>query len=94
VSLWFCELIIMQEEWVICRIFHKTGEKKNVVVQGQSYGNREAVSSPGSGSLTPLECQFQSPMQGVQNPFVMSNQENDINSIYMTVVPVKSFSLS
>jgi hypothetical protein len=84
----------MQEEWVICRIFHKTGEKKNVVVQGQSYGNREAVSSPGSGSLTPLECQFQSPMQGVQNPFVMSNQENDINSIYMTVVPVKSLSLS
>lgn len=69
---------------MICRIFHKTGEKKNVVVQGQSYGQREVASSPSSGSLGPLECQFQSPMQGVQNPFVMSsNQENDIKSLLL-----------
>ena len=68
---------------MICRIFHKTGEKKNGVVQGQSNGNREAASSPSSGSLTPLECQFQGPMQGVQNPFVMSNQENDIKSLLL-----------
>ncbi|CBI40758.3 unnamed protein product, partial [Vitis vinifera] len=26
-----------KEEWVICRIFHKTGEKKNPMFQGQAY---------------------------------------------------------
>lgn len=79
----------MQEEWVICRIFHKNGEKKNLLLQGQSYGLREAASSPSSGSLPALletqtrllECQFQSPMQGVQNPFLFGNQENDMKSL-------------
>nr|POE79086.1 protein cup-shaped cotyledon 3 [Quercus suber] len=36
-----------KEEWVICRIFHKAGEKKNPLFQGQSY-LLEAASSPTS----------------------------------------------
>ncbi|KAF5747255.1 protein CUP-SHAPED COTYLEDON 3 [Tripterygium wilfordii] len=50
----------MQEEWVICRIFHKTGEKKNGFLQGHSYLLGPAASFPiitttsSSSSLPPL----------------------------------------
>ncbi|XP_038897088.1 protein CUP-SHAPED COTYLEDON 3-like [Benincasa hispida] len=62
-----------KEEWVICRIFHKNGEKKNPLFQCQTYLLESALSSSTtSNSLPPLlettatttttlvECQSQS----------------------------------
>ncbi|XVF35798.1 hypothetical protein REPUB_Repub19eG0001600 [Reevesia pubescens] len=78
-----------KEEWVICRIFHKTGEKKNGLAQGQSY-ILEVSSSP-TTSLPPLLetptpfLESQSPMQG-QNPFLIHYQENDLKSLINPVV--------
>ncbi|KAF3972736.1 hypothetical protein CMV_003775 [Castanea mollissima] len=83
-----------KEEWVICRIFHKAGEKKNSLFQGQSY-LLEAASSPTSGSLPPLletptttllECQSQNSMQDLQNHFLINQQENDLKSLINPVV--------
>ncbi|RDX83496.1 Protein CUP-SHAPED COTYLEDON 3, partial [Mucuna pruriens] len=60
-----------KEEWVICRIFHKCGEKRTTLVQ-QVQGHSDACSSPTKSSLLPplhasstsftleLECQSQS----------------------------------
>ncbi|KAG2698053.1 hypothetical protein I3760_07G133100 [Carya illinoinensis] len=68
-----------KEEWVICRIFHKKGEKKNPLLQGQNY-LLEAASSATSGSLPPLleevpntllECQ----LQDLQNSLLINNQD-------------------
>ncbi|XWS14343.1 hypothetical protein CRYUN_Cryun35bG0001500 [Craigia yunnanensis] len=80
-----------KEEWVICRIFHKTGEKKNALAQGQSY-ILEVSSSPIS-SLPPLletstpflESQSQTPKL-VQNPYLIHRQENDLKSLINPVV--------
>ncbi|XP_007018687.2 PREDICTED: protein CUP-SHAPED COTYLEDON 3 isoform X2 [Theobroma cacao] len=80
-----------KEEWVICRIFHKTGEKKTALAQGQSF-ILEVSSSPAS-SLPPLletptpflESQSQTPMQA-QNSFVIHRQENDLKSLINPVV--------
>ncbi|KAG6644776.1 protein CUP-SHAPED COTYLEDON 3-like [Carya illinoinensis] len=85
-----------KEEWVICRIFHKIGEKKNSFLQGQSY-LLEALSSPNRTCLclpplletptTLLECQFQTPiMPGIQSPLLINNQENDLKSLIHPVV--------
>ncbi|XP_022769445.1 protein CUP-SHAPED COTYLEDON 3-like [Durio zibethinus] len=83
-----------KEEWVICRIFHKTGEKKNALAQGSRYILE--VSSP-TTSLPPLletptgptpfllESQSQTPMQA-QNPFLIHRQENDLKSLLNPVV--------
>ncbi|TKY75362.1 CUP-SHAPED COTYLEDON 3 [Spatholobus suberectus] len=58
-----------KEEWVICRIFHKSGEKRTPLLQVQ--GHSDATSSPAKSSLPPLlasptsfklECQSQSPI--------------------------------
>ncbi|KAL6982587.1 Protein CUP-SHAPED COTYLEDON [Sarracenia purpurea var. burkii] len=44
-----------KEEWVICRIHHKIGEKKNPVFQGQNYPLEAACAwSPITGTLPPL----------------------------------------
>ncbi|CAJ1973108.1 unnamed protein product [Sphenostylis stenocarpa] len=63
---------ISKEEWVICRIFHKSGEKKTPLLQVQ--GHSDVSSSPAKNSLPPpllasptsfaleLECQSQSPV--------------------------------
>ncbi|XWS24629.1 hypothetical protein CRYUN_Cryun28dG0119000 [Craigia yunnanensis] len=80
-----------KEEWVICRIFHKTGEKKNILAQGQRY-ILEVSSSP-TISLPPLletptpflESQSQTPKQ-VQNTFLIHRQENDLKSLINPVV--------
>lgn len=79
---------------MICRIFHKAGEKKNGILQGQSYFF-EACSSP-SGSLPPLletqttllECQSQNPnsIEALQNSFVYHQQESDLKSLINPVV--------
>ncbi|XWS20817.1 hypothetical protein CRYUN_Cryun30bG0001800 [Craigia yunnanensis] len=80
-----------KEEWVICRIFHKTGEKKNALAQGQSYILE--VSSSQTTSLPPLletataflESQSQTAMQA-QNPFLIHRQENDLKSLINPIV--------
>ncbi|KAK7409848.1 hypothetical protein VNO78_00206 [Psophocarpus tetragonolobus] len=41
-----------KEEWVICRIFHKSGEKRNALLQVQ--GHSDASSSPTKSSLPTL----------------------------------------
>ncbi|GMJ02801.1 hypothetical protein HRI_003949300 [Hibiscus trionum] len=69
-----------KEEWVICRIFHKKGEKKNGVAQAQRY-ILEVSSSSSSTQLieTPnpfLESQSQTSMQ-TQSSFL----ENDLKSL-------------
>ncbi|KAK7352148.1 hypothetical protein VNO80_17566 [Phaseolus coccineus] len=43
---------ISKEEWVICRIFHKSGEKRTPLLQVQ--GHSDASSSPTKNSLPPL----------------------------------------
>ncbi|XVE56300.1 hypothetical protein DITRI_Ditri03aG0227600 [Diplodiscus trichospermus] len=81
-----------KEEWVICRIFHKSCEKKNALAQGQSY-ILEVSSSPTTNSLPPLletptpflESQSQTPKQA-QNPFLIHRQENDLKSLINPLV--------
>ncbi|KAG5018136.1 Protein CUP-SHAPED COTYLEDON 3 [Glycine soja] len=41
-----------KEEWVICRIFHKSGEKRSPVLQ--VHGHSDASSSPRESALPPL----------------------------------------
>ncbi|KAE8656492.1 Protein CUP-SHAPED COTYLEDON 3 [Hibiscus syriacus] len=74
-----------KEEWVICRIFNKTGEKKNALGQGQSH--MMAVSSSSTTFLPPLlespasasflEYQTQTLMQA-HNSSLIHRQENDL----------------
>uniref|UniRef100_A0A2C9U0R1 NAC domain-containing protein n=1 Tax=Manihot esculenta TaxID=3983 RepID=A0A2C9U0R1_MANES len=74
-----------KEEWVICRIFHKTGEKKNGLVHGQGFV-LEVSSPPISCSLPPLleapstlvKCQDQAPTEVLQNHFLIHHQEASI----------------
>ncbi|EEF52906.1 transcription factor, putative [Ricinus communis] len=80
-----------KEEWVICRIFNKTGEKKNALLQGQRF-LLEATSPPNSCSLpslleapsTLMECQSQAGTDGLQNPFLIQHQENDLKSLLLS----------
>ncbi|KAL2346151.1 hypothetical protein Fmac_000151 [Flemingia macrophylla] len=62
-----------KEEWVICRIFHKSGEKKTPLVQLQGHSSNASTKPPLLSSLTnftlELECQSQSP--------VMIHQDQD-----------------
>ncbi|KAK6939117.1 NAC domain [Dillenia turbinata] len=44
---------LCKEEWVICRIFHKTGEKKNAIFQRQNYV-LEVSNCSASNTLPPL----------------------------------------
>ncbi|KAL4335404.1 hypothetical protein GQ457_07G027740 [Hibiscus cannabinus] len=81
-----------KEEWVICRIFNKSGEKKNVVAQGQSYVM--AVSSSSTSFLPPLLetpgpaafLESQTLMQA-QNSYLINRQENELKSLINSVVP-------
>ncbi|WVZ20434.1 hypothetical protein V8G54_007756 [Vigna mungo] len=45
---------ISKEEWVICRIFHKSAEKRTALLQNQGQGHSDASSSPTKSSLPPL----------------------------------------
>ncbi|KAE8654099.1 Protein CUP-SHAPED COTYLEDON 3 [Hibiscus syriacus] len=79
-----------KEEWVICRIIHKKGEKKNGLAQAQRY-NLDVSSSPTSATTsfphlieTPnpfLESQSRTSMQ-TQTSFL----ENDLKSLINPVV--------
>ncbi|XP_022981910.1 protein CUP-SHAPED COTYLEDON 2-like isoform X2 [Cucurbita maxima] len=89
-----------KEEWVICRIFHKNGEKKNPMFPCHAYLLESAAaalsSSTTSNSLPPLlettpttliECQSQAAMQAFQNPFqIHQPPENDLKSFVSSVV--------
>uniref|UniRef100_A0A9I9DEY4 NAC domain-containing protein n=1 Tax=Cucumis melo TaxID=3656 RepID=A0A9I9DEY4_CUCME len=91
-----------KEEWVICRIFHKNGEKKNSMFQCQTYLLESALSSSTtSNSLPPLletnptttlvECQSQAAMQlqlqAFQNPFqIRQPPENDLKRFMSSVM--------
>ncbi|GLU00086.1 hypothetical protein SLE2022_174800 [Rubroshorea leprosula] len=94
-----------KEEWVICRIFHKSGEKKNGISlsQGQSYLLEVTSSSPSASHLPPLletnqtpllDSQAQSPMQPNCNPYLQiqnHQDENDLKSLIMNpIVPHSS----
>ncbi|KAL2319986.1 hypothetical protein Fmac_028955 [Flemingia macrophylla] len=61
------------KEWVICRIFHKSGEKKTPLLQLQGHSSNASTKPPLLSSLTnftlELECQSQSP--------VMIHQDQD-----------------
>ncbi|KAF8405590.1 hypothetical protein HHK36_010497 [Tetracentron sinense] len=73
-----------KEEWVICRIFHKTGEKKNPFLQAHSY--LLEASSSHSTSLPPLLespgklLESHSPIHTLQNPHLI-HQENDLKAL-------------
>ncbi|XP_021912315.1 protein CUP-SHAPED COTYLEDON 3 [Carica papaya] len=65
-----------KEEWVICRIFHKTGEKKNSVAAAAA----ASVLSPSRSSLAPVLLENQTPLLESQthqtspgNPFVTNH---------------------
>lgn len=81
----------LQEEWVICRIFHKTVEKKNGLVHGQGF-LLEAASPPISSSLpslleapsSMLECLAQAPTEALQNPFLIHHRESDLKSLLVS----------
>ncbi|KAJ8772747.1 hypothetical protein K2173_027924 [Erythroxylum novogranatense] len=73
-----------KEEWVICRIFHKNGEKKAaLVLQGQSFFLDPSSSPCNSNSLPPLLEAPAKMVDTLQNPFLVScnNQENDLKSL-------------
>lgn len=79
-------LYVTQEEWVICRIFHKIGEKKNIL-QGQNYLMR-ASSFYNPTSLPPLlepppSLEDQSPLLQFQNqnPPLYHSQESDLKAL-------------
>ncbi|XP_011041171.1 PREDICTED: protein CUP-SHAPED COTYLEDON 3 isoform X2 [Populus euphratica] len=83
-----------KDEWVICRIFHKKGEKKDVFLQAeQGYHLLEVYSPANSGSLPPLldassasffdQCQSKNKViDALQNAFLITeHQENDLKSL-------------
>lgn len=67
---------------MICRIFHKVGEKKNGGCFVQQSYLFESAASDGNTTLPPLmePSQSQNPIETLQNPFVI-NQENDLKSL-------------
>ncbi|KAM5573960.1 NAC domain-containing protein 100 [Rosa sericea] len=81
-----------KDEWVICRIHNKSGDKKNPMqAQGQGEGQQSnflqqvveaASASSKTGCLPPLlECQSQTTHQNpsfLQSPSLMQIQENDL----------------
>ncbi|XAR64281.1 hypothetical protein NMG60_11024558 [Bertholletia excelsa] len=70
-----------KEEWVICRIFHKVGEKKSPLFQGQSYSLPALLEAANTGVTTALESQSQDPI--IQNPFLIHHhfQDSDLKSL-------------
>lgn len=90
-----------KEEWVICRIIHKTGEKKNGVAAAQGLGYILELSLLSSTTKTTncfrplletstplLESQTQTSMQAAHNSFL----EHDLKSLINPVVyPANGF---
>ncbi|KAF4349379.1 hypothetical protein CsatB_007906 [Cannabis sativa] len=88
-----------KEEWVICRIYHKTGEKKNPIFHGRQSclpALLEAQPTPtpmkaSSSLLEEYEFTTQNPMRTIpsQNLFLNSGSGNDLKSL-ITNNPVVS----
>ncbi|KAH6778269.1 NAC Apical domain transcriptional regulator superfamily protein [Perilla frutescens var. hirtella] len=81
-----------KEEWVICRIFHKMPDKKNLVqMQGQNYLFYNPSCS--ANSLPPLlESQDQSTiLLQNQNPLFIHTQESNIKTLINPVVSEAGF---
>ncbi|KAL7174928.1 hypothetical protein ACSBR2_028688 [Camellia fascicularis] len=82
-----------KEEWVICRIIQRTGEKRNAMFGGQSYLFEAYSSSATTDSLPPLleyettpattamlESQSHYPIHSLhQNPFLIHYHHQDID---------------
>ncbi|KAJ6680866.1 PROTEIN CUP-SHAPED COTYLEDON 3-LIKE [Salix koriyanagi] len=95
-----------KDEWVICRIFHKKGEKKDVFLQaGQGYHLLEVYSPANSGSLPPLldasaslfdQRQLKNKVvDALQNAFLIPEyQENDLKSLQPNPLAFPSHVLS
>ncbi|KAH1252153.1 Protein CUP-SHAPED COTYLEDON 3 [Glycine max] len=65
-----------KEEWVICRIFHKSGEKRTPVLQVQ--GHSDASSSPIKSSLPPLlASSSHSQLRDFQSPVLIHQQDQN-----------------
>lgn len=82
---------------MICRIYHKTGDKKNPLFQGRQSCLpallETQIPSPRNALLEEYECQTQNSMQTLQsqNPFLNNQnqnhqQENDLKSLLKPVV--------
>ncbi|XP_050214357.1 protein CUP-SHAPED COTYLEDON 3 [Mercurialis annua] len=72
-----------KEEWVICRIFNKTVEKKNAFWQGQGFlweANSNSLPSLLEAPSTLMECQSDHGLQNPFNPF----QEHDLKSLLVS----------
>ncbi|KAL5557678.1 hypothetical protein UlMin_033889 [Ulmus minor] len=77
-----------KEEWVICRIYHKNGEKKNALFQGRQGCLPPLLEAPSSSALMeyppyPPYSQTQNPNH---NPFVIQHQENEVKRLINPVV--------
>ncbi|XP_043712631.1 protein CUP-SHAPED COTYLEDON 3-like [Telopea speciosissima] len=77
-----------KEEWVICRIFNKTGQKKNPFLQAHRYlleaaAAAAAASTSSHSTALPqlVEYQSQSQMKILQNPCEVSNLKHLKNPI-------------
>ncbi|XP_010266268.1 PREDICTED: protein CUP-SHAPED COTYLEDON 3-like [Nelumbo nucifera] len=76
-----------KEEWVICRIFHKTGEKKSSFFQAQSY-LLETFSSPSTSLPPQMEPQVTlMGIQSLQNPYFVTQQQG-ITELEFLINPV------
>ncbi|KAK0577534.1 hypothetical protein LWI29_034554 [Acer saccharum] len=89
-----------QEEWVICRIFHKAGEKKMNISQSYLF---EAALDMDTQTTALLEChQSQNPNHSImettplQNPFVIPHHhhENDLKSLIPVVSQSQLFPIN
>ncbi|XP_010064957.1 protein CUP-SHAPED COTYLEDON 3 [Eucalyptus grandis] len=65
-----------KDEWVICRIFHKTMEKKSLLFQGQNY-MLEVCSPPSTGSLPQL---LETPITSTPPPNHLLEHQSQANS--------------
>ncbi|KAK3232043.1 hypothetical protein Dsin_003924 [Dipteronia sinensis] len=89
-----------KEEWVICRIFHKAGEKKMNISQSYMF---EAALDMDTHTTALLEChQSQNPNHSImettplQNPFVIPHHhhENDLKSLIPVVSQSQLFPIN
>ncbi|CAA0838491.1 Protein CUP-SHAPED COTYLEDON 3 [Striga hermonthica] len=89
-----------KEEWVICRIFHKIGDKKSpTIFQGLNYfitNNTSSNSLPPLLEPPPTQAQIQDynnpPILQTlnQNPFLFNSQENQYSDLKTLINPLVS----
>ncbi|XP_065846917.1 protein CUP-SHAPED COTYLEDON 3 [Euphorbia lathyris] len=78
-----------KEEWVICRIFHKNGEKKTTLFEGQNYFfESQCTSSSSLPSL--LEISTENHHNFTMNP----HQNNDLKTLIFPYFPPNSMEIN